>query len=96
MKSNAGPTAPVSPSPTAHPIREGALDLGLTDRPGADQIQAWKSAIAASHRQRRNRRGKRATGIEAIRTAGMVRILPAESERPAEAVSDLPREGSAR
>jgi hypothetical protein len=45
------------------------------------QIKAWKQAVAASRRQQRNRRGKRKTGLEAIRTAGMAR-LPPQSERP--------------
>ena len=78
MQSNQGPTAPVSPSPTAHPIREGALDLGLTDNPGKDQIARWKAAIAAAKRQQRQRRGRRRRGVTP-NGPGMIRLPPEAS-----------------
>jgi hypothetical protein len=45
-----------------------------------DQREQWRKAIADSHRQQRNRRGRRKTGLAAVTQPGMVR-LPPPSER---------------
>jgi hypothetical protein len=37
-----------------------------------------KAAIAASHRQQRNRRGRRPRGVATVQRAGMVRINPTQ------------------
>jgi hypothetical protein len=54
--------------------------------PGADQIAAWKAAIAAAHRQQRLRRGKRkpsdSDGLREV-GPGMVRRPPPQpKEQP--------------
>ena len=41
-----------------------------------DQVAKWKSAIAESRRQQRNRRGERRRGIQAMTGVGMVRLQP--------------------
>jgi hypothetical protein len=41
-----------------------------------DQVQAWKSAIAATRHERRARRGKRAAGLAKLTGPGMVRVRP--------------------
>lgn len=49
-------------------------------------LRKWKAALAAHHQgQRRRRYRPRARGVQAVRTAGMVRTLPPAKQRPAEA-----------
>ena len=59
-----------------------------------DQRAAWRKALAAlAAQQRRQRYKPRARGLEAIRSAGMVRILPTAKQRPAEAGRHTHNEG---
>jgi hypothetical protein len=47
-----------------------------------DQRQQWKRALAAkAAQQRRQQYRPRARGIQAVKGAGMVRVLPPQSER---------------
>jgi hypothetical protein len=51
-----------------------------------DQREAWRKALTAKNaQQRRQRYRQRPRTLQAIQGAGMVRMLPPASERPAEA-----------
>jgi hypothetical protein len=50
-----------------------------------DQRSEWKAAVAALHAQQRRQRHRPRHGLQAVSGVGMVRVLPPENERPAEA-----------
>jgi hypothetical protein len=49
--------------------------------PGQDQVAAWKHAIAAANREKRQRRTKRRSGIGRVDGPGMIRLNPGQRAR---------------